>query len=340
MSSLETFISSKYRPDIHGSILDKYHKSRLYLSKSRAGKHSKKINGICFGPKKDNVLINLEHALIKEDDVIVLFYEDIHIRWTYVCNNHEMHFIYRQSDKEEFILRPSNLYIRSCYIDPNDKYWTILGEFFNFVDMWNGTVLCSPKKQSTNESKLYQLNNSLVLSAKKNPGISIGKSYVIKGARAYKLAKCGGAYIVKSLSGIRSVVVDDEHYLKWNTANINNIPVLFQEKIIGNDLRVHIINNKTFGKLSLTKDNIDYRYDKGFFNLLTVDKLESYLHDFCVDVAKAENNFLLGIDFIKTGIGYTVLEANPSPGWSAYHHCNGINVEDFISELIKVLKTK
>ena len=37
--------------------------------------------------------------------------------------------------------------------------------------------------------------------------------------------------------------------------------------------------------------------------------------------------------------GYVVLEANPSPGWSAYHPFNGIDDEPFINELLRVLKS-
>jgi glutathione synthase/RimK-type ligase-like ATP-grasp enzyme len=55
-------------------------------------------------------------------------------------------------------------------------------------------------------------------------------------------------------------------------------------------------------------------------------------------VTKNEENTLMGIDFIKTEKGYVVLEANPSPGWSAYHECNGIENDSFIDDLLEELK--
>lgn len=341
MHKLKTFISKNFRPDVLGGKLDKKHRKRFQLSQDhcRQDYPELKVSAICFGPKKDNVLINLEHVIENADNIVVLYYEDIHSRWTFVNNNEESYFLYRKNKEEQFIIKPRCLYIRGCYISSNDKYWNILGDFFSFVDMWDGMVLCSPKKQMPNESKLYQLNNSLMRASKNFPAISIGKSYVVKGVARFKFLKAEGAYIVKSLSGIRSVVVDKNSYKNWDFNTLDNVPVLFQEKVDGNDLRAHVINKNVYGKLSISKDNVDYRYDKGFFNLQDVDNLDKDLVDFCVSVSLEEENQMLGIDFIKTSSGYVVLEANPSPGWSAYHPYNGINDDPFIAELLRVLKS-
>lgn len=70
-----------------------------------------------------------------------------------------------------------------------------------------------------------------------------------------------------------------------------------------------------------------------------MENLDEDLVNFCLTVADEEDNQLLGIDFIQTNSGYVALEANPSPGWSAYHPFNGIDEEPFISELLRVLKS-
>ena len=132
--------------------------------------------------------------------------------------------------------------------------------------------------------------------------------------------------------------MDKHNYENWDHDNINNIPVLFQEKVEGCDLRIHILDKKIFGKRSNSKKNIDYRYDDNFFKLSDENNLSQTLMDFCVSVSNEENNQLLGIDFIQTETGYIVLEANPSPGWSAYHPYNGIEGEPFINTLLRVLK--
>lgn len=341
MHELETFISQKFRPDVLGGRLDKEHKTIYHITnENKEGDESYlTTSAICFGPRKDNVLINLEHVISKEDNILIFYYEDIHLRWSYIHHNNESYFLYKKNDDEQYKIKPNRLYIRGCYIDPDDKYWFLLGDFFNFVELWDGPVLCAPTKQMPNESKLYQLNNSLRKASQKFPSISLGVSYVIKGAKQFNLLRPGKSHIVKSLSGVRSIVVDENDYKKWCANNINNIPVLFQEKVDGNDLRVHVINKQIFGKRSNSKEKIDYRYDANFFKLSDVENLDEVLVNFCLSVADEEDNQLLGIDFIQTSSGYVALEANPSPGWSAYHPFNGMDDEPFITELLRVLKS-
>lgn len=338
MQQLTTFISQKFRPDVRGGRLDKDHYSFFSLD-PEVDIPILAINAICFGPKKDNVLINLEHAIHQSDKILIFYYEDIHQRWSYVCSNTESYFLYKKNDGEQYRIKANTLYIRGCYIDPSDKYWVFLGDFFNFLELYDGHILCHPRKQMPNESKLFQLNNSLKMASENSHSISIGHSYVIKGADMFDLLENDKSYIVKSLSGVRSIVVDKNNYASWNQNSINNIPVLFQEKVDGYDLRIHILDSKLFCKRSHAKKNIDYRYDDNFFKLSDENNLPQEIMDFCVSISREEDNKLLGIDLIQTQTGYVVLEANPSPGWSAYHPYNGIDDEPFITELLRVLKS-
>lgn len=339
MHQLETFITPKYRPDVLGGRLDKEHKPIFNITNEHLSEPVITINAICFGPRKDNVLINLEHVVTREDDILIFYYEDIHLRWSYVHSNNESYFIYKKNENEQYKIKSKSLYIRGCYIDPADNFWFLIGNFFNFVELWDGKVLCSPKKQMANESKLFQLNNSLRRTSLKTSSISLGLSYVIKGEKQLNLLDQNKSHIVKSLSGVRSIVVDEKDYKTWCISSIDNIPVLFQEKVDGNDLRAHVINKNIFAKRSNSKENIDYRYDSNFFKLSDIEILDEELQKFCVGVAYEEDNNLLGIDLIQTETGYVALEANPSPGWSAYHPFNGIDDEPFITELLRVLKS-
>jgi len=338
MHELRTFISQKFRPDVLGGKLDKTHNSLFTLDK-RIHHSILMVNAICFGPKKDNVLINLEHAIKKSDDILVFYYEDIHQRWTFAKSNKDSYFFYKKNDHEQYMVKAKYLYIRGCYIEPTDKYWTMLGDFYNFIEIYDGKILCHPKKQLPNESKLFQLKNSLKRAAKNKNSITIGRSYVIKDSQLYDSLDAKKSYIVKSLSGVRSIVVDKKNYENWDRKCINYIPVLFQEKIEGYDVRVHIIDNHIFAKKSHAKKNIDYRYDDNFFKLTEENNLNQEMIDFCAAISIEEDNKLLGVDFIQTQSGYVVLEANPSPGWSAYHPFNGIDAEPFITELLRVLKS-
>lgn len=352
MSLLETFIGPEYRPTILGARLDKLHEP-VYQLQCKAQKIQDNsndfvqnvinINAICFGPRRDNVLINLEHVITTNDEIFVFYYEDIHKKWTFVSQPNENYFIYKKNHTTEVKVIPNRLYIRGCYVDQEDNYWHLLGEFFNFIELWNEKVLCSPKQQMPNESKLFQINNSLKKSAQNTLKISIGKSFVVKGKKQYDLfinqyLSKHSSYVIKSLSGVRSIVVDEHDFVNWRSENISNLPVLFQEKAEGYDLRVHIINNQLYAKSAYEKNKVDYRYDSNFSKLIDVTKIDSELQAFCKQVSKEEKNQLLGLDFIKTVFGYVVLEANPSPGWSAYHPYNGFEDEPFITALLEVLK--
>lgn len=338
MPQLETFISSSHRPEISGGRLDKSHKPLVEIDYSIVSNMPDiSINTIAFGPKQDKVLLSLEHAIDEADNILIFYYEDLHKKWTYVQNNSESYFIYRKNDVEQLKIHPGNLYIRGCQIDRGDPYWRMLGEFFNFVDTWEGRVICAPKQQHNNESKLYQLNSSLKKASNQYDTISIGKSYVIKGQDGLAKLANNKRYIVKSLSGIRSIVVDNSDFTSWNQANLSNLPTLFQEKAEGNDLRVHVIKDKVYGKLSLEKTGVDYRYDDNFFSLVDYEDFTDDLKSFCLAVTENEENSLMGIDFIKSENGYVVLEANPSPGWSAYHECKGIEIDAFMKDLLEEL---
>lgn len=339
MPVLRPFISKSYRPNLTGGRLDKNHRAHCVITTID---HQKPIpichpNAICFGPKNDRVLLNLEYALTESDNTLVFYYEDMHQRWSYVCDNNDYYFIYKKNHSCLLLVKPQRLYIRGCQLEPSDPMWQELGYFYCFVDLWPGDVICAPHKQLTNESKLFQLNNSLKRSAHHHPKISIGHSYVIKGIQLKPFMDKKHNYVVKSLSGIRSIVVDSAHYAQWNQQNMNHLPVLFQKKIAGCDLRVHIICGQLFAKQAMTKQQVDYRYDPAFAAMLDYPIPNKQLTSFCRHVAAEEQNCLIGLDFIKHKTRYTVLEANPSPGWSAYHECYGMENPAFVKALIKVL---
>ena len=63
---------------------------------------------------------------------------------------------------------------------------------------------------------------------------------MIKGLQYFNCLEQNKSYIVKSLSGVRSIVVDDKDFSLWDFSNLEHLPVLFQEKVEGYDLRVHV----------------------------------------------------------------------------------------------------
>jgi len=339
LSQLNSFISAQYRPDVKGGRLDENHISPFTLSRSSKNKLMERTSLVlCFGPKKDKVLLNMEHAVLQEEQILFLYYEDIHQRWSFVQTNEEMYFLFKKNEHITYKIKKSRLYIRGCQIDSSDPCWMRLGNFYNFVDMWPEKVVCAPQQQYYNESKLFQLSSSIKHACKNKKSISIGNSYVYKGSAPLQYFTKGKSYIVKSLSGIRSIVVDEQDYWKWDKNALKNLPVLFQEKKMGNDLRIHVVNKQLYGKISIHKEKVDYRYDSHFSALEDYQNISDELKQFCLEVSNYEQNNLVGIDFIKTAEGYVVLEANPSPGWSAYYECNGINNNAFVTDVLSELK--
>jgi hypothetical protein len=341
MRQLESFITSKYRPEITGSKLDQSHKTRFYYSNEphQSCQDIMQVNAICIGPKQDYVLYELEHNIAENDNILIFYYEDMHKRWSFIVNNNEEFFIYRKNSHEQYFVKAKNLYVRGCYVDETSKYWTLIGNFLNLTDIWRGNVLCARKSQVYNESKLFQLCNSLKKSLNKTKQISIGRSYIIKSKNHEKFLDNNNKYIVKSLSAIRSQVVDGNDYKHWNLDAIKNLPVLFQERVDGKDMRVHIVDDVLYIKLSLAKNKVDYRYSDGFLKLVDVDTIPEGMQDFCEKVAAYENNRLMGIDFLQTNDGYIVLEANPSPGWASYYSYKGIMPGSFVLDILRILKS-
>lgn len=339
MSELASFIPEHYRPEICGGRLDKGHKTKFLLENAIASERKElRLNALVFGPKNDKVLLNLEYIIEPADEILILYYEELHQRWTYVQTESESYFLYQKNAVEHYRIKANCLYLRGCQVEVEDKWWSIIGEFYNFLASWTGKVLCSPRAQMNNESKLYQLNHSLRAAQGSSQSISLGKSYVIKGRRKFEQLPQEKSYIVKSLCSIRSIVVDESAFQYWHSNALNNLPVLFQEKVEGEDLRIHVINGKIHGKISLKKQQVDYRYNNPFWDLRDFTDLPQELQNFCRAVSYEEDNALLGIDFIKTENNYVVLEANPSPGWSAYHSSNGIDHDGFIADLLVELK--
>jgi len=341
MFELKSFITSHYRPEITGGKIDESHNTRFYYNCDlyQNYKDIREVNAICIGPKLDAVLSELEHCITVEDNILIFYYEDIHARWSFIVNNNEEVFIYKKNNNEQYFVKPKNLYIRGCCVDEDSKYWYIIAGFLNFIDMWPGNVICATRRQAYNQSKLFQLANSLNKSRNYNNSISIGKSHVVKGSKYEKFFNAEREYIVKSLSSVRSRVVDSNDYHEWDKSSLQNLPVLFQEKIKGNDLRIHIVNNVLYAKLSLNKDKVDYRYSNNFNKLVDMSIIPDELSAFCRKVALYEDNDLMGIDFLETDDNYIVLEANPSPGWASYYSYKGIIKGPFILDILEALKS-
>jgi predicted ATP-grasp superfamily ATP-dependent carboligase len=189
---------------------------------------------------------------------------------------------------------------------------------------FDGLVIGPSVENYHNGSKAFQMTTSIKEAIVENnlTNVSFPNSFFIKGMKQFeKIQELD--LIVKSCSGIRSKVTTKEDFGLWDLNNLDHLPVLFQEAVRGNDIRIHCLGSEKFAVILHEKGiGIDYRYAKkrGYFEKMTEIK---DLEKFCTSITEIENLQLAGIDFIKSGNTYYCLECNPSPGWAGFHRHSG-----------------
>ena len=131
---------------------------------------------------------------------------------------------------------------------------------------------------------------------------------------------CPNGVIYKSCSGLRSHVreVDSDivDLLKTGTS-----PVIFQEFIMGSDVRIHTIGEFSFGT-EVISDGIDYRFHDGL-KKYNVKQLPKELTLRCKHYAESEGLKLAGFDFKVVNESWYCLEVNPVPTFLPYEMQTG-----------------
>jgi len=161
----------------------------------------------------------------------------------------------------------------------------------------------------TNDSKLWQLSNI------NTKYIKIPRSFVVakKNIKDF-ISNIGYKLIFKSLSSCRSIVQElDSKKLEQSTSSEE--PVLLQELVEGDNVRVHVIKDKVISTI-IRSNKIDYRYDSSIFLEYSLPLEIEYE---CRQISQDFNLLFCGIDLIKTSENkYYILEVNPSPGYSLF----------------------
>ena len=133
------------------------------------------------------------------------------------------------------------------------------------------------------------------------------------------LMSCPHGAIYKSNSGQRSIVQavgpDDLDRLIL----LDRCPVLFQERIHGTDIRVHVIGERCHA-VAIHSGNVDYRYDRSGTAREEPFLVPDDLGERCVRATAAFGLAFAGIDLIQRDDSgdFVALEANPMPGYHGY----------------------
>ncbi|WP_067474260.1 ATP-grasp domain-containing protein [Actinomadura hibisca] len=173
-------------------------------------------------------------------------------------------------------------------------------------------VVNRPSATATNAAKASQ---GLSIEA---AGFAVPPSLVTDDAQALaEFAAEHGAVVAKPGSGVRARValadLDDPERM----ARLATCPTLFQRHIPGEDVRVHVVGDRTFA-VRLTSDAIDYRVRDAALEQSTTE-LPGDLPERCVALARALGLVVAGIDLRMTPEGdWFCFEANPAPAFTFF----------------------
>jgi hypothetical protein len=153
-------------------------------------------------------------------------------------------------------------------------------------------------------------------------GFEIPETFIFgDAASAERVVEPDGEWISKGCSGVRtkSVAVDTSLVTAFDRLAL--CPSLFQRRVRGVDVRVHVAGNQTIG-LEIESEATDYRYawEQNFENSYREREVPRDIHFLCVEYCNKSDLLFSGIDFkIEDGTGrWVVLEANPMPGYDFF----------------------
>jgi hypothetical protein len=131
------------------------------------------------------------------------------------------------------------------------------------------------------------------------------------------IASCPEGVIFKGASAVKTwATLYDPNQHESRLRLIETCPVLFQERIKGPDVRVHVVGDCTFAEV-IESPQLDYRGARG--NNYSPIMLPSDVDAGCRTLARVRGTPLLGVDFkIQTSTGdWFFLEANSLPCYQA-----------------------
>lgn len=149
-------------------------------------------------------------------------------------------------------------------------------------------------------------------------------------ARAF-IEELGGDVIVKSCSGVRSKVrmvgEKDMERLEY----LRSSPTLFQERLEGTDIRVHVVGSYV-SALAILSPGVDYRYAGRF--VMRPLQLPDEIAQQCIDVTRTLGLHFSGIDLMYTKEGYYAFEVNPDPGFSWFQQWSGVRISRAVAQYL------
>ncbi|HRP88741.1 MAG TPA: hypothetical protein PKX92_01750 [Edaphocola sp.] len=208
-----------------------------------------------------------------------------------------------------------------------NKSKIIQNQLLKWIESCSARVLNLGSSSISNISKPYQ--SQLIARC----GFKVPPTLVTSDMEeVIEFLKIENEIIFKSISGIRSIVkkFEGQHLLKLK--NLKYLPVQFQKKLLGRNIRVHVVGKFVFPTL-IDSVSVDYRYseEENAETILSKYTLPKTIINSCLALSQSLKLPLCGIDLFETETGeYYCFEVNPSPGYSYYQGHTGQNISGAI----------
>ncbi|HEY7392538.1 MAG TPA: hypothetical protein VH640_28720 [Bryobacteraceae bacterium] len=177
--------------------------------------------------------------------------------------------------------------------------------------------------EATNHSKLDQAR------AIRASGFLIPDSLVTNNPElARDFLSRHGSVVYKSMSSVRSVVRELEASALDAIDRLG--PVFFQRRINGQNIRVHVIGERTVA-CRIRATSVDYRYAAASIEPMA---LREDVAGRCVALTVRLGLTLSGIDLIQDGDDYYCLEVNPNPAFSCFEEPPDNAIAQAVAELL------
>jgi hypothetical protein len=256
--------------------------------------------------------------------------------------------ILKMDGKEYDLKKLAGIYIRMMdnYFLPEmrNKVFNYIGEsaanksivihkqLLDWTEIASCRILNRPWDMISNLSKPYQ--SQLIAAA----GFKIPPTCVTSNPDSVmKFQKKHGRLIFKSISSVRSIVKELDTSRSKTLQRIKYLPTQFQEKLNGENIRVHVVGDVLFAT-KIESPVIDYRYagrENKECNLVPFE-LPKAIEKRCFMVSEKLNLPLCGIDLFRTAKDeYYCFEVNPSPGYSYYQQSTE---QDIATAMVKWLE--
>jgi len=162
----------------------------------------------------------------------------------------------------------------------------------------------------------------------------IPKTLVTNNPRILKEFKQAvGEVVYKPVAGGASCkLMCEEDWRKDRLQLLRNAPVIFQEYIKGEDIRVFVLEDKVISSAIIYTDEVDFR---GKEKEIKKIELPSWVKNMCVKAAKICGMVFTGIDLKrKSDTDYFILECNPSPMFLGFQFYTQDPIDEYLANYL------